>query len=151
LSKEKIYQQFLKEVKSLLSKDDDMISNLANFSALHMKHFNQHWVGFYLVKGKKLTLGPFQGPVACTNIRFSQGVCGASYTSQKTIIVPDVHQYEGHIACSGLTNSEIVVPLMKEGNCWALLDVDSLVFNAFDEVDLTYLEEATSYISLLNE
>ena len=141
------YLQFLMDAKALLQKQDDIISNLANFSALHRNHFDAHWVGFYLVKKNKLTLGPFQGPVACTNIKFNQGVCGASYIKKETIIVPDVHKYEGHIACSGLTNSEIVVPLVKNGKCWALLDVDSLDFDTFNEVDKEYLEQAVSILN----
>jgi len=147
MNKESKYAQFYSELEALISEDDAVISSLSNFCALHEKHFKQHWVGFYLLHENQLILGPFQGPVACTRIRFSQGVCGASYTQMKTIIVPDVHKYTGHIACSGLTNSEIVVPLIKDGKCWALLDVDSLEFDNFDKMDQKYLEEA---LTLLN-
>ena len=142
LSKADSYTLFIKQMKGLLLNEEDLIANLANTAALYMEHFKPHWVGFYLVKGKELVLGPFQGPVACTRIAFGKGVCGKSWQNQQTIIVDNVHEFEGHIACSTFSNSEIVIPIIKNNTCLAVLDIDATSFGSFDEVDKEFLEEA---------
>ncbi|MFY8020784.1 MAG: GAF domain-containing protein, partial [Bacteroidia bacterium] len=120
--------------------------NLANICGALKQAFNWWWIGFYFVKGEELVLGPFQGPVACTRIAFGKGVCGSSWKQEKTIIVPDVHAFPGHIACSGASLSEIVVPCFKKETVWAVLDVDSEHLAHFDEVDAKYLEEIVNLI-----
>ncbi len=149
LLKEKKYQETLKLARALLVKGDHLISQMANLSALLYRQFSFLWVGFYLVdeQKKQLYLGPFQGPTACTSIPFGRGVCGDAWKNEQTIIVPDVHQYVGHIACSSESNSEIVVPLKMEGKVIAVLDIDSVLFHHFDSVDKKYLEEILGFIS----
>ena len=131
---------------SLLHRED-LIANLANVAAALKEQFGWLWVGFYLVKGEQLVLGPFQGPVACTRIRKGKGVCGTAWAQMKTLIVPDVEKFPGHIACSSLSRSEIVVPVVKNGEVVAVLDVDSVDVNTFDEADQRFLE---LIVSLLN-
>jgi GAF domain-containing protein len=140
LSKEEKYKALLPQVKALLEGEDDQIANLSNVAAALKSTFNFWWVGFYIVKQNELVLGPFQGPVACTRIQKGRGVCGTTWAEAKTIIVPDVDQFPGHIACSSLSKSEIVVPLMKNNEVWAVLDVDSEFLNHFDNTDAQYLE-----------
>lgn len=140
------YERILVSVQAIVEGEADYIANMANVSALLKEEFSFWWVGFYLVKNNELVLGPFQGPVACTRIAKGKGVCGTAWESQKSIVVPDVHQFDGHIACSAASNSEIVVPLLHEGNVWAVLDVDSTDFSAFDEVDRYYLEKIVRFI-----
>lgn len=140
LSKEEKYKALLPQVKALLEVEDDQIANLSNVAAALKSTFNFWWVGFYIVKQNELVLGPFQGPVACTRIQKGRGVCGTTWAEAKTIIVPDVDQFPGHIACSSLSKSEIVVPLMKNNEVWAVLDVDSEFLNHFDNTDAQYLE-----------
>src|SRR5919106_2917375 len=128
-SKQEQYKSLIPQIKGLLEGETDLIANLANISAALKEQFNWFWVGFYLVKNDALVLGPFQGPVACTRIRKGKGVCGTSWEQAKTLIVPDVEKFPGHIACSSLSRSEIVVPVLKNGDVVAVLDADSLTLN----------------------
>ena len=146
-TKREQYETLLPQLKGLLSGEEDLIANLANAAAALKEQFGWLWVGFYMVKGEELVLGPFQGPVACTRIRRGRGVCGACWQQAKTLIVPDVEAFPGHIACSSLSRSEIVVPIMKEGNVVAVLDADSAALNTYDETDRHYLE---TIVRLLN-
>ena len=127
--------------------ETDLIANLANTCACLKEQFNWLWVGFYIVKNGELVLGPFQGPLACTRIKKEKGVCGTSWAKKETLIVPDVNAFAGHIACSSLSLSEIVVPVIRNGEVVAVLDVDSKRYNEFDEVDKKYLELAVSYLN----
>ncbi|MEY2812519.1 MAG: hypothetical protein RI991_1514 [Bacteroidota bacterium] len=145
-SKEDQYQNLLPQIKGLLEGEPDLIANLANVAAALKEQFNFFWVGFYLVKNDELVLGPFQGPVACTRIKKGRGVCGTSWEQAKTIIVPDVEKFPGHIACSSLSKSEIVLPLFKDTTVIGVLDVDSSSLNSFDETDKTYLERIIELI-----
>ncbi|MDL2223903.1 GAF domain-containing protein [Bacteroidales bacterium OttesenSCG-928-M06] len=141
VSKEEKYKILLPQVYSLIECEKDLIANLANLSAVLKSSFNFLWVGFYLVKENELVLGPFQGPVACSRIAYGKGVCGTSWKENKTLIVPDVDQFSGHIACSGDSRSEIVVPLRKGNQIVGVLDIDSEFLNTFDEVDALYLDK----------
>ena len=134
------------QVKALIEGEEDLVANLANVAAVLKEAFDFFWVGFYLVKQDRLVLGPFQGPVACTRIRKGKGVCGTAWEEAKTQLVPDVEAFPGHIACSSLSRSEIVVPLIKEGRVWGVLDIDSDLLNFFDETDRKYLEEMCRYL-----
>jgi GAF domain-containing protein len=140
-TKEEKYQAILPQIFALIEHEDDLIANLANVSAVLKETFNFFWVGFYLVKKDELVLGPFQGSLACTRIAFGKGVCGAAWKQKETILVPDVDLFPGHIACSSLSRSEIVVPISKVGEIVAVLDVDSDKENDFDLIDKKYLEE----------
>ncbi len=140
-SKAEQYQSLIPQIKGLLSGESDLIANLANLTAALKTQFGWLWVGFYLVKENELVLGPFQGPIACTRISKGRGVCGSSWASASILIVPDVEKFPGHIACSSLSKSEIVLPLLKEGEVWGVLDIDSSDYNQFDETDRQYLEE----------
>ena len=140
------YQSLIPQIKGLVIGETDLIANLANISAALKEQFGWLWIGFYLVKEDELVLGPFQGPVACTRIRKGKGVCGAAWAQGKTIIVPDVEAFPGHIACSSASRSEIVLPLLKDGEVLGVLDVDSASLNEFDEVDEKYLSEITGLI-----
>ena len=135
------YQRIHTQWSGLFDPNVPLISNLSNASALLYKELKPWWVGFYLVEGNDLFLGPFQGPVACTRIPKGKGVCGSSWENQATIIVPDVHKFHGHIACSKISNSEIVIPMFHNGDVWGVLDIDSADFNTFDEVDALELEK----------
>lgn len=137
----------LPQVKSLIEGEVDLVANLANVAAVLKEAFDFFWVGFYLVKQDQLVLGPFQGPVACTRIRKGKGVCGTAWQEGATLLVPDVEVFPGHIACSSLSRSEIVVPLIKDGEVWGVLDIDSDLLNFFDETDRKYLEEMCGYLS----
>ncbi|WP_022953336.1 GAF domain-containing protein [Leucothrix mucor] len=139
--KHEIYQSLLPQIKSLVSGEPDQIANLANVAAVLKYGMDFLWVGFYLVKQDELVLGPFQGPIACTRIRKGKGVCGTSWEQAKTVIVPDVDAFPGHIACSSASRSEIVVPLFKDGEVIGILDIDSDELNTFDETDQLYLEQ----------
>ncbi|KGE15325.1 GAF domain-containing protein [Sphingobacterium deserti] len=145
-SKKEQYELLTKQISALLQGEDDIIANMANVSAALKEQFNFWWVGFYLVKGEQLVLGPFQGPVACTRIAYGKGVCGGAWKRQETIIVPDVDAFPGHIACSSLSRSEIVVPVFKDKECIAVLDVDSEYINHFDEVDQQHLVEIAKLV-----
>jgi L-methionine (R)-S-oxide reductase len=142
------YESLIPQIRALLEGEEDTIANLANVAAALKEQFNWFWVGFYLVKKDELVLGPFQGPVACTRIQKGRGVCGASWHRKETIIVPDVEQFPGHIACSSLSRSEIVVPLLKKDEVVAVLDVDSALLDQFDRADQYYLEQIVQLISL---
>lgn len=139
-NKKELYENLLPQIKALVEGENDEIANMANISACLKDTFNFWWVGFYRVIGEELVLGPFQGPLACTRIRKGKGVCGTAWQNAKTIIVPDVDAFPGHIACSSLTKSEIVVPIIYKGVVVAVLDIDSEKRNNFDEVDKDYLE-----------
>ena len=141
------YQALLPQVKALTEGEPDLVANMANMVAALKEQFGWFWVGFYLVKKDELVLGPFQGPVACTRIRKGRGVCGSSWQQQKTLIVPDVEKFPGHIACSSLSKSEIVVPVIRNGEVVAVLDADSSVYNQFDETDKKWLEEMLLFIN----
>ena len=146
-TKEDQYQALIPQIKALLEGENDLIANLANVSAALKEQFNFLWIGFYMVKNGELVLGPFQGPVACTRILKGKGVCGASWAQAKTIIVPDVEAFPGHIACSSSSRSEIVIPLVKKGEVLGVLDVDSAELNEFDETDSRYLSEIVGLIA----
>ena len=139
--KEAQYQSIYPQIEALLGGETDVIANLANIAAALKEQFNWFWVGFYLVKDEELVLGPFQGPVACTRIQKGRGVCGTSWAQAKTLIVEDVDAFPEHIACSSLSKSEIVVPLIKNDVVWGVLDVDSDTLAAFDELDKLWLEK----------
>ncbi|MEJ7693727.1 GAF domain-containing protein [Daejeonella sp.] len=147
-TKEDQYQSLIPQIRALLEGENDLIANLANVSAALKEQFGFLWVGFYMVKGSELVLGPFQGPVACTRIKMGKGVCGSSWEQAKTIIVPDVEEFPGHIACSSSSRSEIVIPLIKSGKIVGVLDVDSADLNTFDETDNKYLTEIINLIDL---
>lgn len=138
-TKEEQYQALLPQIEGLLDGEPDFVANMANLCAVLNTQFNHLWTGFYLVKGNQLVLGPFQGPIACTRIQKGKGVCGTAWETATTQIVPDVEQFPGHIACSSLSKSEIVVPLIKQGVVIGVLDIDSVELNTFDEVDAYYL------------
>jgi len=140
-TKEEQYESLIPQIKGLLTGEPDLIANLANVAAALKEQFGWFWVGFYLVKDNELVLGPFQGPVACTRIRKGRGVCGVSWAEERTLIVPDVEKFPGHIACSSLSKSEIVVPVFKNGEVMGVLDVDSAYLDSFDETDQQYLEK----------
>lgn len=146
-SKEEQYLSLLPQVRSLIEGEVDLVANLANVAAALKEAFDFFWVGFYLVKQDQLVLGPFQGPVACTRIRKGKGVCGTAWQGGATLLVPDVEVFPGHIACSSLSRSEIVVPLIKDGEVCGVLDIDSDLLNFFDETDRKYLEEMCGYLS----
>ena len=145
-TKEGQYKSLLPQIKALITGEPDQTANLANITAALKEQFGWLWVGFYMVKGDELVLAPFQGPIACTRIRKSRGVCGTSWAEAKTLIVPDVEAFPGHIACSSLSKSEIVVPIIRNGEVIGVLDVDSTDLNTFDETDRQYLEEVVSWI-----
>lgn len=142
------YTSLIPQIKGLLEGEPDLVANLANVAAALREQFGWFWVGFYLVKGDELVLGPFQGPVACTRIRKNRGVCGSSWAQAATLIVPDVEAFPGHIACSSLSRSEIVVPLIRDNEVKAILDVDSEHPAHFDTTDQQYLEEIVALIML---
>ena len=146
-SKDEQYQHITRQIKALIEGEEDVIANLANIAASLKQQFNWLWVGFYLVKNEELVLGPFQGPVACTRIRKGRGVCGAAWLQAETIIVDEVALFPGHIACSSLSKSELVVPLIKEGEVCGVLDVDSEELAAFDAIDKTNLELIISLLT----
>lgn len=146
-TKQEQYEVLIPQIKALLEGEHDLIANLANTVAALKEQFRWLWVGFYLVKEDELVLGPFQGPVACTRIRKGRGVCGISWAEAKTLIVPDVEKFPGHIACSSLSKSEIVVPVLHENLVLAVLDIDSTTYNSFDETDQFYLEQVVHLLS----
>ncbi len=141
MSKTEKYENLYKQLGSLLEGESDQIANMANMSALIHETFGFWWTGFYIVKGEQLVLGPFQGPIACTRIQYGKGVCGTSWQRQETIVVPDVHEFPGHIACSSLSRSEIVVPIFSNNDVYAVLDIDSKELATFDDIDKEWLEK----------
>lgn len=140
-SKEQQYISLFPQIKSLIEGETNRIANMANICAALKEQFGWLWVGFYLIDYNELVLGPFQGPVACTRIMKGKGVCGTAWQEEKTILVPDVEQFPGHIACSSLSKSEIVLPVYSKDEIIGVLDVDSIQLNEFDEIDQKYLEE----------
>ncbi len=140
-SKEEIYEALIPQVEALISGEQDLVANLANIAAALREAFGFFWVGFYVVQGQELVLGPFQGPIACTRIAYGRGVCGTAWKEKKTQLVPDVEAFPGHIACSSASKSEIVVPAFQEGEVFLVLDVDSDTLDDFDAVDQHYLED----------
>lgn len=141
------YQSLIPQIEGLISGEPDLIANLANIAASLKQGMNYFWVGFYLVKEDELVLGPFQGPIACTRIQLGKGVCGTAWKDAKTLIVPNVDEFPGHIACSADSKSEIVIPILKNGKVIMVLDVDSDTLNGFNEVDKVHLERLALSIS----
>lgn len=146
MTKEEHYKSLLTQAEGLLSGEADIIANMANLSALLQEEMGFWWTGFYRVEGEELILGPFQGPIACTRIAFGRGVCGTAWKEQRTIVVPDVEQFPGHIACSAASRSEIVVPVWHKSKIVAVLDIDSKEIGTFDEVDKAYLEKIAALV-----
>ena len=144
--KEKQYQLLLKQAQALVEDETNLIANLSNLSSLIHFTFNFWWTGFYFVEGEQLVLGPFQGPLACTRIPYGKGVCGTAWAERKTLVVPDVEQFPGHIACSSESRSEIVVPMFRNGEVWAELDIDSRELGTFDETDKEWLERIVGVV-----
>lgn len=146
MTKEEQYQSLLTQAEGLLSGETDIIANMANLAALLQDAMGFWWTGFYRVEGEELILGPFQGPIACTRISFGRGVCGTAWKEQRTIVVPDVEQFPGHIACSAASKSEIVVPIWHKSKIVAVLDIDSKEIGTFDDVDKRYLEKMAALV-----
>lgn len=140
------YQSLIPQIKALIEGEPNLVANLANVSAALKEQFGWFWVGFYIVNENELVVGPFQGPVACTRIRKGRGVCGASWEKAQTIIVPDVEKFPGHIACSSISRSEIVVPVIRNGEVMGVLDADSEAYSQFDTTDQQYLEKIVDLI-----
>ncbi len=148
LSLDEQYENLQKQLVSLLVSEDKLLSNLSNFAAAIKQTFQKvSWVGFYFAEGDNLYLGPFQGKVACTNIKFGKGVCGTAAKEKRTIIVRDVSKFEGHIACDADTKSEIVLPVFNRENIFAVLDIDSTEYNSFDNTDAKHLENMCKFLS----
>lgn len=141
MTKSDTYQSLLPQIEALTEGETDVIAKMANVAAALHQTFGFWWAGFYRVVDDELVLGPFQGPVACMHIPFGRGVCGTAWQRQETIIVPNVHEFAGHIACSSESKSEIVVPVIRDGKVIAVLDIDSAEYNTFDDTDKTYLEQ----------
>ena len=141
VSKEEVYKSLYPQLEALIADESDQIANMANITSALKEAFGFFWVGFYRVVGERLVLGPFQGPIACTSIAFGRGVCGSTWKEAKTIIVPDVDKFPGHIACSSLSRSEIVVPIKQNNTVVAVLDVDSDQLDSFNEIDSYWLEK----------
>ncbi|ATP56600.1 diguanylate cyclase [Pedobacter ginsengisoli] len=148
ISKEEQYLSLIPQIKALIVGEDDQIANLANIAAALKEQFRWFWVGFYLVKGDELVLGPFQGPVACTRIKKGKGVCGTSWQQAEILVVPDVDEFPGHIACASASRSEIVLPIFKGNEVIGVLDIDSEYLSHFDNVDAKYLKEIISFINV---
>lgn len=147
-TKEEQYRTLIPQLQALLEGETDLVANLANVAAALKEQFGWLWIGFYLVKGDELVLGPFQGPVACTRIRKGRGVCGTSWAKASTLVVPDVEKFPGHIACSSLSRSEIVVPLIRKGQVVGVLDADSTELNTYDDTDRHFLEEIVNLLNI---
>ncbi|MDB5246531.1 MAG: hypothetical protein JWQ40_925 [Segetibacter sp.] len=146
-TKEEQYTALIPQIEGLLTGETDLVANMANVTAALKEQFGWLWVGFYVVKEDELVLGPFQGPVACTRIKKGRGVCGTSWQQAKTLIVPDVEKFPGHIACSSLSKSEIVVPVIRNNEVVAVFDVDSNEYDLFDETDKKNLEKIVALIN----
>jgi len=145
-NKAELYQSLIPQIRGLLEGEPDLIANMANVVAALKEQFGWLWIGFYIVKNDELVLGPFQGPVACTRIRKGRGVCGTSWAEARTLIVPDVEKFPGHIACSSLSRSEIVVPVIRNKEVVAILDADSEELNHFDITDQHFLEQIVDLV-----
>lgn len=148
-NKEEQYQTLIPQIEAIVSEEKDLVANLANISACLKQQFGWWWIGFYLVKYDELVLGPFQGPVACTRIKNGRGVCGTAWKKSETIVVEDVEKFPGHIACSSLSKSEIVVPIILNNQVVAVLDADSEHLKHFDQVDRKYLEMLVDKIKIV--
>jgi L-methionine (R)-S-oxide reductase len=146
-TKQEQYESLMPQIRGLIADEPDLIANLANITAALKEQFGWLWVGFYLVKEEELVLAPFQGPVGCTRIRKGRGVCGSSWAAAKTIIVPDTEKFPGHIACSSLSRSEIVVPIIRNNSVIGVLDVDSKNLDEFDTTDQEFLEKIIEMIA----
>lgn len=146
-SKEEKYKALLPQIKALVDGEEDVVANLSNITAALKEAFGYFWIGFYIVKNGELVLGPFQGPIACTRIQKGKGVCGSVWAEAKTIVVPDVEAFPGHIACSSASKSEIVVPGFKNDEVALVLDIDSDELNTFDAIDQKYLEDLMKTVS----
>ena len=144
--KEQAYDTLIRQVKALVGDETDQIANMANVAALIHESFGFWWTGFYRVEDSQLVLGPFQGPLACTRIPFGKGVCGTAWQQARTVVVPDVELFPGHIACSSESRSEIVVPLFRGETVYAVLDIDSRELNTFDSTDREWLEKIVALI-----
>lgn len=145
-NKAEAYQELFPQLEAYFSGEDDFVANMANLSAILQDAFDFLWTGFYLWKEAELVLGPFQGPMACTRIQIGRGVCGTAFEKRETIIVPDVDAFSGHIACSVLSRSEIVVPMIEAGKAFGVLDIDSSELDSFDETDASYLEKIVALL-----
>ena len=148
-TKEEQYIELIPQIAALVEGEPELVANLANITAALKQQFDWLWVGFYLVKNDELVLGPFQGPVACTRIKKGRGVCGTAWEQSKTIIVENVNNFPGHIACSNLSKSEIVIPIFNEGRVVAVLDVDDSSYAAFDKTDELFLLQIISLVVFL--
>jgi L-methionine (R)-S-oxide reductase len=148
-TKEEQYIELIPQIVALVEDEPELVANLANITAALKQQFDWLWVGFYLVKNDELVLGPFQGPVACTRIKKGRGVCGTAWEQSKTIIVENVNNFPGHIACSNLSKSEIVIPILKEGSVVAVLDADDSSYAAFDKTDELFLLQIISLVVFL--
>jgi L-methionine (R)-S-oxide reductase len=146
-TREEQYLDLIPQIAALVDGESDLIANLANICAALKQQFDWLWIGFYIVKQDQLVLGPFQGPIACTRIRRGKGVCGVAWEQMKTIIVQDVDKFPGHITCSSQSKSEIVIPLIRQNQVVAVLDIDHSVYAAFDKTDELFLSEITSLVS----
>jgi GAF domain-containing protein len=145
-TKQERYEALLPQIEAVVEDEPDLIANMANVAAMLHETFGFWWTGFYRVEGQELVLGPFQGPMACTRIKKGRGVCGTAWAEAQTQVVPDVDQFPGHIACSSASRSEIVVPIFKEGEVIAVLDIDSAQLNTFDQTDRRYLEHVVKML-----
>lgn len=145
-TKQERYEALLPQIEAVVEDEPDLIANMANVAAMLHETFGFWWTGFYRVEGQELVLGPFQGPMACTRIKKGRGVCGTAWAEAQTQVVPDVDQFPGHIACSSASRSEIVVPIFKEGEVIAVLDIDSAQLGTFDQTDLRYLEQVVEML-----
>lgn len=145
-TKEEQYQFLLPQIRALLEGENDQIANLANVSAALKQQFDWFWVGFYIVRDSELVVGPFQGPIACTRIQKGRGVCGQCWVQEKTLVVDNVNDFPGHIACNIRSQSEIVIPVKKEGKVVMVLDIDSDELNQFDAVDVEYLQKIIEFL-----
>jgi GAF domain-containing protein len=146
-AKEDQYESLYPQMEALIGQETDPVANMANMAAALKQVFGFFWVGFYVVKDNSLVLGPFQGPVACTRIRYGRGVCGTAWQCKETVIVPDVDAFPGHIACNSDSKSEIVIPVLRDDKVLAVLDIDSDMADAFDETDALHLEKMTRLIA----
>ena len=141
------YAELRPQIEALLGAETDAVANMANFCAALKEAFGWFWIGFYIVRQNELVLGPFQGPIACTRIAFAKGVCGSAWAEQKSILVPNVHEFPGHIACSALSQSELVVPIFKDHKVWGVLDIDSTKIADFDEIDQVEIEKLMTWFA----
>ncbi len=147
LSLEEQHKLFIKQIKSLLNKNDNYLSNLSNLTAAFKQSFDKiSWVGFYIFDGKKLYLGPFQGKAACTEIDIGKGICGTAAQKRETVVVPNVNEFPGHISCDADSRSEIVIPLIKNKELFGVLDIDSTFYSSFNEIDKFYLEKIVNFL-----